>query len=402
MKRSSGLQVDRRSLVETASAMVDIPSPTGSEQAMAEHIAGLFHDMGLQVQWQEVEDGRPNVIGTWRGAGGGKTLMFNGHMDTSYSGHEPWLAGSPRFPARGACRGGLPVRSRDLEHEGRARLLRRSRSRTPGGGRTAEGRRADRRGRRRDRKDAVGRGVPRQGVPRLRSRVAPPGLARRRRRHVRARRADRAADRARALRLDLDAAHDTRPVRAHRIQRRPLGGELDPAHARTSSTRCRSGSPTGRRAPRTATSPEWSTSGRSAAASPGGCRGRRSAPSSSSTCVCPRRCRWRRRAPRSATGCARCRSASPTSGSTGRSTCRRPAPRSRRVTSSSRAIDESHAEVYGSAARARHGALVLRRERPHPLRDPDRELRHVQRTARRRAARTWRSAGWSTRPACMR
>jgi acetylornithine deacetylase len=97
MKRNSGPQIDRRSLVETASAMVDIPSPTGSEQAMAEHVAGLFHDMGLQVQWQEVEDGRPNVIGTWRGTGGGKTLMFNGHMDTSYSGHEPWLAGHRGF-----------------------------------------------------------------------------------------------------------------------------------------------------------------------------------------------------------------------------------------------------------------------------------------------------------------
>ena len=29
----SGIQVDRRSLVETASAMVDIPSPTGDEFA---------------------------------------------------------------------------------------------------------------------------------------------------------------------------------------------------------------------------------------------------------------------------------------------------------------------------------------------------------------------------------
>ena len=38
MKRSPGPQIDRRSLVETASAMVDIPSPTGSEQAMAEHL----------------------------------------------------------------------------------------------------------------------------------------------------------------------------------------------------------------------------------------------------------------------------------------------------------------------------------------------------------------------------
>ena len=92
MKRD-GVQIDKRSLVETASELVNISSPTGDEQAMAEHMARVFHDMGLHVQWQEVEEGRPNVLGTWRGTGGGKTLMFNGHMDTSYSGREPWLAG---------------------------------------------------------------------------------------------------------------------------------------------------------------------------------------------------------------------------------------------------------------------------------------------------------------------
>src|SRR5207248_6092664 len=53
--------------------------------------------MGLRVQWQQVEDGRPNVLGTWRGAGGGRSLMFNGHMDTSYSGREPWLNGVRGF-----------------------------------------------------------------------------------------------------------------------------------------------------------------------------------------------------------------------------------------------------------------------------------------------------------------
>jgi acetylornithine deacetylase len=91
------VKIDRRSLVETASALVDIPSPTGDESAMAEHMARVFHDMGMHVQWQEVEEGRPNVLGTWRGTGGGPTLMFNGHMDTSYSGREPWLAGVPGF-----------------------------------------------------------------------------------------------------------------------------------------------------------------------------------------------------------------------------------------------------------------------------------------------------------------
>jgi acetylornithine deacetylase len=92
-KSPSGVQIDRRGLVETASGLVNISSPTGDEHAMAEHMARLFHELGMHVQWQEVEDGRPNVLGTWRGTGGGKTLMFNGHMDTSYSGREPWLAG---------------------------------------------------------------------------------------------------------------------------------------------------------------------------------------------------------------------------------------------------------------------------------------------------------------------
>jgi acetylornithine deacetylase/succinyl-diaminopimelate desuccinylase-like protein len=87
------IQVDRRSLIETASDLVNISSPTGEEHGVADYLARVFHELGLQIQWQEVEEGRPNVVGTWRGTGGGKTLMLNGHMDTSYSGREPWLGG---------------------------------------------------------------------------------------------------------------------------------------------------------------------------------------------------------------------------------------------------------------------------------------------------------------------
>ena len=35
----------------------------------------------MQVEYQYVEDGRPNVVGTLKGTGGGATLMFNAHMD---------------------------------------------------------------------------------------------------------------------------------------------------------------------------------------------------------------------------------------------------------------------------------------------------------------------------------
>lgn len=83
--------IDEGRLVDTACSYVNIPSPTGSEQAMAETVRAAFEDTGLSVTWQEVEEGRPNVIGTLEGEGGGPTLMFNGHMDTSYSGREPHL-----------------------------------------------------------------------------------------------------------------------------------------------------------------------------------------------------------------------------------------------------------------------------------------------------------------------
>ena len=58
---------------------------------MALCMRDTLEEMGLAVSWQEVEDGRPNVVGRLEGAGGGRSLMFNGHMDTSYSGREPHL-----------------------------------------------------------------------------------------------------------------------------------------------------------------------------------------------------------------------------------------------------------------------------------------------------------------------
>ena len=83
--------IDRDRLVDTASRMVGVPSFTGSEQAMAELMLVLYDELGLRSQWQQVEDGRANALGILDGAGGGKSLMLNGHMDTSYSGREPWL-----------------------------------------------------------------------------------------------------------------------------------------------------------------------------------------------------------------------------------------------------------------------------------------------------------------------
>ncbi|MDQ2982824.1 MAG: M20/M25/M40 family metallo-hydrolase [Actinomycetota bacterium] len=102
----SEIRIDERRLVGLAIEAVSIPSFTGSEQAMAEYMGGVLEELGLQVQWQQVEDRRANVLGTLAGEGGGPTLMFNGHMDTSYSGREPWLAGIPGFQPEGFERDG--------------------------------------------------------------------------------------------------------------------------------------------------------------------------------------------------------------------------------------------------------------------------------------------------------
>ncbi len=94
---TNSISIDQDRLVEWASRAINVPSFTGSEEPMAELMRDTFGEMGLKVQWQQVEEGRANVLGVREGAGDGSSLMFNGHMDTSYSGREPWLAGVPGF-----------------------------------------------------------------------------------------------------------------------------------------------------------------------------------------------------------------------------------------------------------------------------------------------------------------
>jgi acetylornithine deacetylase len=86
-------EVKEEEIVAMCSDVINIPSPTGEELQMAQYMQSALQQIGLQVTWQEVEDGRANVVGHWLGGGGGKNLMFNGHMDTSNTGREDFLTG---------------------------------------------------------------------------------------------------------------------------------------------------------------------------------------------------------------------------------------------------------------------------------------------------------------------
>jgi acetylornithine deacetylase/succinyl-diaminopimelate desuccinylase-like protein len=80
--------IDRAELARLACDLVDIPSPTGQERAVADYILDWYARHGLKTVRQEVEVDRPNAVGILKGQGDGLSLMFNGHMDTSFTGTE--------------------------------------------------------------------------------------------------------------------------------------------------------------------------------------------------------------------------------------------------------------------------------------------------------------------------
>ncbi|MCH8199301.1 MAG: hypothetical protein IIA54_04430, partial [Chloroflexi bacterium] len=78
--------IDASELAQLACSLVDIPSATGHEVDLAEFILRWYADHGIKPLRQEVEPGRPNAVGILKGTGQGLSLMFNGHMDTSFTG----------------------------------------------------------------------------------------------------------------------------------------------------------------------------------------------------------------------------------------------------------------------------------------------------------------------------
>jgi acetylornithine deacetylase/succinyl-diaminopimelate desuccinylase-like protein len=86
-------QVKEEEIIAMSRDVINIPSPTGEELQMAQYMQSALQQLGLHVTWQEVEEGRANVVGRWAGTGGGRNLMFNGHMDTSNTGREDFLTG---------------------------------------------------------------------------------------------------------------------------------------------------------------------------------------------------------------------------------------------------------------------------------------------------------------------
>lgn len=118
----------RDEMVAAVQTLVRVPSQTGQEGAVQEVVARLMANDGLDVDVWEPDiaelrpyaefvtlDGpfhnRPNVVGVRRGAGGGRSLILNGHIDTVEPGDEQAWQDDPlsgaiadgRIWGRGSC-----------------------------------------------------------------------------------------------------------------------------------------------------------------------------------------------------------------------------------------------------------------------------------------------------------
>lgn len=59
-------------------------SETEGEKALVLRVVAQLQEMGVEARAQNFDAGRrANAIAVWKGAGGGKSLMFNGHLDTN-------------------------------------------------------------------------------------------------------------------------------------------------------------------------------------------------------------------------------------------------------------------------------------------------------------------------------
>jgi acetylornithine deacetylase len=79
-------RIDEKSCLDFLSSMVRHKSysQTEGERELARHMAKEMKAIGLDAELQPFDEGRRfNAIGKLKGSGGGKSLLFNGHLDTN-------------------------------------------------------------------------------------------------------------------------------------------------------------------------------------------------------------------------------------------------------------------------------------------------------------------------------
>jgi len=87
--------INRDELVRLTLEICNIDSAGPTEGRVAARVAQWLADEGFGVRKIGLSPERYNVLGTWRGTGGGYSLIFNSHMDTAVRAYEIWRVRDP-------------------------------------------------------------------------------------------------------------------------------------------------------------------------------------------------------------------------------------------------------------------------------------------------------------------
>jgi acetylornithine deacetylase/succinyl-diaminopimelate desuccinylase-like protein len=82
--------IDTDELVKVTLDLANIDSPSGSEGPVADYIHDWLIRQGFESRKVALDPNRPNVVATLPGNGGGRSLCFNSHMDTTIHKDEWW------------------------------------------------------------------------------------------------------------------------------------------------------------------------------------------------------------------------------------------------------------------------------------------------------------------------
>ncbi len=91
-------RIDRDEVVELALALGNIDSPTGSEGAAGQFVYDWLTTSGFRPQKYALTEDRFNVAARLDGTGGGYSLIYNAHLDTTLRPDAVWSALDPRDP----------------------------------------------------------------------------------------------------------------------------------------------------------------------------------------------------------------------------------------------------------------------------------------------------------------
>ncbi|MFD1019836.1 peptidase [Thalassobacillus hwangdonensis] len=102
------LETNKSDGIDLLQRLVQADSTQGNEAQAQKLVIETLKDMGLEIDVWEVDqeeiskhpyyassresfEGNPNVVGKWKGTGGGRSLIMNGHIDVVPAGdHEQW------------------------------------------------------------------------------------------------------------------------------------------------------------------------------------------------------------------------------------------------------------------------------------------------------------------------